>query len=115
MKEALETTLEEYKSWIEQTADMIDYDEAEYIEKQRYLDIWNTAYRVLAEWELNLLIYDTYQEGFVREKREALNIMKSTYSKYMQSIRRKIRNELGVKPPLKNNSLIEYNERNDIP
>lgn len=102
-------TLEDCQRWIEETK-YLDYDESELYSKQQYLLLWNTAFEVLEEWEQNLLIYDTYEGGLVKDKREALNLKKSSYNKYLRDIRKKVRDALGIAPPLKNDNLIKYNQ-----
>lgn len=100
-------TLEEYRAFIEMCDQALDYDEEEYLEKKRFVDLWDAAYKVLADWEINLLIYDTYCGMSVSQRREALTLKKSSYNKYLNNLRRKIRNELGVKPPMKCKTSIE--------
>lgn len=95
-EEELQEKLADYKNWMNGIKYLPDYDEDEFAYKSQFIAMWESAKNNLEEWEYNLLLYDTYSDASAKDKREALNLKKSSYSKYLNNIRRKIKIGLGL-------------------
>ena len=113
-KKHIMETLEDYKMFLAQCNYMLDPDQSEIEFKSKYVELWNAAFKVLKDWEINLLIYDQFVDDKTSVKRDTLHLSKNTYCRYLVGIRKKIRDELGVKAKANSDNLLKGKEKRNV-